>query len=139
MQPDRREHPAVLLVELFRALADGEGGAGDAERVVGGGRLGLEDDHEAVAGRLVDVAVVTLDDLEEAREVGLHELVQLLGLQLLGELRVAGDVEEEHRDLDVLLLQLGGVGILLEQPLDGLRHELRELALELLEQLEPLA
>ena len=53
-------------------------------------------------------------------------------------LRVAGDVEEEHGDLDVLLLQLGGVGILLEQPLHRLGHELRQLALELLEQLQTL-
>ncbi len=61
------------------------------------------------------------------------------GVDLLGELRVAGDVEEEHRHLDGLLLELGGVGILLEQALDGLGHELRQLALELLQELQALA
>src|SRR5439155_111419 len=51
-------------------------------------------------------------------------------------LRVARDVEEEHGHLDALLLQLGRVGILLQELLDGVGHELRELALQLLEQLE---
>jgi hypothetical protein len=139
VQADGREDAAVLLVELLGTLPDGEGGAGGVQRVVGGGGLRLEDDHEPVAGRLVDVAMVALDELEEAREVRLHELVQLARVQLLGQLRVAGDVEEQHRDLDVLLLQLGGVGVLLEEALDRLRHELGQLALELLEQLQPLA
>jgi hypothetical protein len=38
----------------------------------------LEDHHEPVARRLVHVAVMGSDDLEEGREIGLHELVQLL-------------------------------------------------------------
>src|SRR5207247_124477 len=79
------------------------------------------------------VAVVALDDLQEAREVGLDELVEALGVELLGQLRVARDVEEEHGHLDALLLELRGVGVLLEELLDGVGHELRELALELFE------
>src|SRR5439155_956216 len=105
--------------------------------VVGPAAIGLEDDHGAVAGGLVHVAVVALDDLQEAREVGLDELVEALGVELLGQLRVARDVEEEHGHVDALLLELRGVGVLLEELLDGVGHELRELALELLEQLEP--
>src|SRR5207247_5086783 len=38
-----------------------------------------------------------LDDLEEGRKVRLHEVVQPFGLELLGELGVAGDVEEKDQ------------------------------------------
>src|SRR5437899_12080449 len=114
-------------------LADGEGRAGGVVAGVARGPVGLEDDHEAVAGRLVHVAVVGLDDLEETGEIELDELVQLLGLELLGQLRVASDVQEEHRDIDGLLLELGGVRILLQKPLHRVGDELRQLALELLE------
>src|SRR5262245_12374607 len=78
VERDGREDTAVLLVEALRLLPDGERGARRVQRVVGGGAIGLEDHHEAVAGGLVDVAVVALDDLEERREVGLDELVQPL-------------------------------------------------------------
>jgi len=64
---DRREDAAVLLVQAGRAL-----GMANAARVafsawsVGCARTG--DDHQAVAGRLVHVAVVALDDFQKARE-----------------------------------------------------------------------
>ena len=101
--------------------------------------LPLEDDHEPVARRLVDVAVMRADDLEEAREVGLHELVEALGLELLGQPRIAGDVEKEDGDLLLPLLELGGRGVALEQLLDGVGNELGQLALELFEHFQTLA
>src|SRR5207302_548594 len=107
--------------------------------MVGGAAIGLENHHQAVAGRLADIAVVHLNDLEKGREIRLHQLVEPLGLELLGELGVAGDVEEEDRHLDALLLQLRGVRVLLEQALDGLGDELRQLPLELLQELQALA
>src|SRR3990170_4072746 len=95
----------------------------------------------ALRGRRTDddlAALVRLDDLEEAREVRLHELVELLRLELLGELRVARDVEEEDGHLDGLLLELRCARVLLEELLHRIGDELRELALELLEELEAL-
>ena len=136
---DRREDPAVFLVQRRRPLVDGEGCPRRVQRVVGRAALRLEDDHQAVAGRLVHVAVVALDDLQKAREIGLHELIEALGVELLGELRVAGDVEEHDRDLDRALLELGRVRAPLEELLDGVGHELGQLALELLEQRQSLA
>ncbi|HEU5321960.1 MAG TPA: hypothetical protein VFX28_14230 [Methylomirabilota bacterium] len=79
-----------------------------------------------------------LDDLQEAREVRLHELVEPAGVELLAQPRVAGDVEEEHRHFRRALLQHGGVGVALQELLDGVGDELRQLALELLEQRQPL-
>src|SRR5437899_11716689 len=81
-------------------LADGEGRAGGVDAVVARGPVGLEDDHEAIAGRLVHVAVVGLDDLEETGEIELDELVQLLGLELLGQFRVASEYTETHSVID---------------------------------------
>ena len=139
MELDGRKDAAVLLVQALRPLVDRERGARRADRMVRRAPVRLEDHHETVAGGLVHVAVLALDDLEEAREVCLDELVELLRVELLGELRIARDVEEEHRDLDGLLLQLGRVRVLLEEALHRLRDELRQLALELLEELEALA
>src|SRR5262249_51750401 len=127
-----REHARVLLVQLERLLADGEGRAGGVERVVllAAPRIAagpLEDDHEAIARRLVHVAVLRPDDLEEAGKIRLDELVESLGLELLAEARVAGDVEEEDGDLLVPLLERRRRGIPLEQILYGVRDELAEL------------
>src|SRR5262249_53701465 len=90
---DGREHAAVFFVEHPRALANREGRAGRVDGMVARSAFALEDHHEAVAGRFVHVAVVGLDDLEKAREVELDELIQLLRLELLRELRVSSDVE----------------------------------------------
>ena len=134
----------MLFVQLDRALADRERGARGIERVVHGpaagiAALGLENDHEPIARRLVHVALVLADDLEEGGEVGLHQLVEPLGLHLLGEARVARNVEEENGDLLLPLLQLGGRRVALEQFLDRIGHELGELALELLQHFQALA
>jgi hypothetical protein len=59
-------------------------------------------------------------------------------VERLGQPRAARDVEEEHGDLGGPLLELGRVRILFEQSLHGLGHELRQLSLDLLEELEPL-
>src|SRR5216117_604979 len=50
---DGREDATVLLVQTRRPLVDRERRPGRVQGVVGSAALGLEDDHEAVAGRLV--------------------------------------------------------------------------------------
>ena len=106
VQRDGGQGAAMLLVEINRLLADGKGGARGVQRMVlparfplVAGHRALEDHHEAVARRLVHVAVVRADDLEEGREVSLHHVIELVRRDLLAELGVPRDVEEEDGHL----------------------------------------
>jgi hypothetical protein len=125
-----------LLVELRDPGQEPEGRPGGVQRMPRQAALALEDHHQAVAGGLVHIAVLGANDLQERGEVLLDHAVQARGRELLRQARVALDVEEEHRDVGLALLELAGVGVLLEEARHRLRHELRELALDLLEQLE---
>jgi hypothetical protein len=143
VQLDGGEHAGVLVVQLERLLADRERRPRGVEGMIqlALGSLvprSLEDHHEPVPRRLVDVAVVHADDLEKTREVRLHELAESLGLELLAEPRITGDIQEQDGDLLVALLQRRRRRIALEQVFDRVRHELAELTLELLEQFETL-
>jgi hypothetical protein len=82
------------------------------------------------------VAVVRANDLEEAREVILDHAIEPLGRELLRQPRVALHIEEEHGNIRFALLELPGIRASLQQELDGLRHELGQLALDLLEHLD---
>ena len=85
-------------------LLDVEGGPDASLRVVAMGHRGAEDRHNTIADVLVDGPAVIgnacVGKLEEAPEEG----VDLLGVEFVGELRVAGEVGEQHRHLPPLSL-----------------------------------
>ena len=95
----------------------------------------LENHHETVAGRLVDVAAALEDLVEERAEVALDEPVHRRGVQASGQPRVAGDVDEQYRDVGLALGELGRVRRLLDQALHRARHELRQAGADRLENL----
>src|SRR5262245_20364064 len=68
------------------------------------GDRGTEDGHDAVADVPVDVPAVLLDDPVDAVEEAPDEGVDLLGVELVAQRRVAGEIGEEHRDLPPLSL-----------------------------------
>src|SRR5262245_41893925 len=68
------------------------------------GDRGTEDGHDAVADVPVDVPAVLLDDPVDAVEEAPLESVDLLGVELVAQRRVAGEIGEEHRDLPPLSL-----------------------------------
>jgi len=67
---------------------------------VGDGRP--EQGHDAVADVFVDAAAIALDDaVDEPEEPG-QQGMDLLGVELVGELGVVGQVGEQHRHLSPL-------------------------------------
>ena len=122
---DRERIVELLLVER---LGEGEQHQPRVHgpHAVGGGVAVLENRHEAVARGLVDVAARVGDAVQEAAEVPFHQGVELHGGDALGQAAIAADVHEEHGDVELLLGQLGRVGIGRDQALDRVGHELGE-------------
>ncbi len=122
---DRERVVDLLLVER---LGEGQQHQGRVDRphAVRGGIAVLEDRHEPVARRLVDVAARVGDAVQEAAEVSLDERVEVHRGDALGEAAVAADVHEEHGDVELLLGQSGRLGIGGDQALDRVGHELGE-------------
>src|SRR5262249_60596879 len=88
----------------------------------------VKDHHEPVARRLVDVAPVLDDLVEEGPEVALHEGVEIVGGQTRGQPRVAADVGEEHAHVRLPLVEGGRLRRFLDELPYPLGHELGEAA-----------
>ena len=118
------------------------GATEDAQRGLHGiarvalGLLVLEDHHETVARRLVDVAAIAQDLVEEGPEVALDHDVDAVGIVALRQPGVAGDVHEEHGHVHLALGELGRLRRLLDELLDPARHELRQAGPDGLEDLD---
>ena len=95
-------------------------------RLHGGSRVLalVEDDHEAVARRLVHVAAVLDDLVEEGAEIALDEGVEGVGSEPAGQPRVAADVREEHGDFGLALVERRRFRRFLDQVAHPLGHEL---------------
>jgi hypothetical protein len=82
-----------------------------------------EEGHDAVPGELVDGPLVPVDLVHEDLEARIHDLVDLLGVELLGEGGEVGDIGEKDGDelsltfygaasgKDLVGQELGGVGV----------------------------
>ena len=135
MHGDRLELSVQLPVDPLTLPMDPQGRQHRRPGVLARIRI-PEDDHEAVAGRLVDVAAMLHDLVQEGAEVALHEPVHLLQLHLGAEPGVAGDVREQHRDVGLALVEDRSLRGLLDQVLDGLGDELGQVGLDGLEDLD---
>src|SRR5262249_5270504 len=120
---------ASLRINTIGGAQKQQGGVDGSARV----RLGvgiLEDGHESVTGRLIDVAAPLVDTVEERREVTFDQRVQRLWRQSLAHVGVAGDVEKEDGDVPVPLRQPWGLGVRQDETLYRLRNELGEVVLD---------
>jgi hypothetical protein len=68
-----------------------------------------EEGHDAVAEELVHGAVIAVDDVGDEPQDAVHQCVQRLRVQALGEAGGIGHVGEEHGDLLALVLQLASI------------------------------
>ena len=64
-------------------------------------------DQQAVAEILGDMAGILLNDVRRCRLIGTHNLAQIFGIQVPGQLRGADQITEHHRQLTAF--GLGGV------------------------------
>jgi hypothetical protein len=111
MDADPRLEDLAAVGEHRRAeapdrLLDGERGE---HRVLRGVLLchrGAEERHEAVAGEHRDDALIAVDLREGELEILVEEVVVLLGIELLGDRRRAGEIAEEDRHLLPLALDV---------------------------------
>ncbi len=100
-----RELPADRGRKPGHGIADGQRCAHRAGRIVAMGDGRAEHGHDAVADMLVDVAAMLGDDPVGAAEEGIEERVDLLGVELGGERRIADEVGEQHAHLPPLALR----------------------------------
>src|SRR5262249_34612880 len=91
-QAQRIGIPAELFLEVERRIAG-------APRMVLVCNRRTEERHDAVAGEMGDGALEAMDSLGEQRGEPLHDAVEHLGVEVLGELHRPLHVGEEHRDL----------------------------------------
>ncbi|MDT4838508.1 hypothetical protein FQZ97_722660 [compost metagenome] len=113
-------------------LAHGDGHGDGGHRVLLralGGRV-AEEHHHRVADELVDGAAEFQGDLRHLVQVGVEQVGQRLGFQLLGQLGEALDVGEEHRQL----LALGFQAHALAAAEDRLPHLRRQVLGEVVRQ-----
>ncbi len=98
---DAEAEPPVTFqvgVEHVHAGADPACGAGGPQRVVLVQDGDAEDGEHGVPDELLDAAPVRGDHLAGGAEEPPHDLLQRLGVDLLADGRVAGDVAEQDRD-----------------------------------------
>src|SRR5437867_12924924 len=115
-----------------RALLDAERRQNGAASVVS--RVGrLEDDREPLARRLVDVAAVLHDLVEECAEIALDEPIELIELYLRAQPRVPRHIGEDNGHIELALVEHGSLRRLLDEVLDRLGDELRQIGLDAFE------
>jgi len=115
-------------VDLRRPPLNSERGEDGARRA---GRVGIsEDDHETVADRLVDVAAVPDDFVEESTEVSLHQPVHLIEVHLGAELGVTSDIRDTT-ETSASASSNDGALVTLDEVLDRLGTKLSEFVLML--------
>jgi hypothetical protein len=91
--------PLQLLRVLAKLLLEPQSRVARAPRMVLVGNRRAEKRHDPVTGVLVDRTLETVNAIREDREEAIHDLVPLLGIELLGQVHRAFDVGEEHRHL----------------------------------------
>src|SRR2546425_12504561 len=79
------EHAGEFLVQLFHLTLDGERAPNSVQGVLSGRAVILENHHEPVAGGLVYVPLIVMDNFEEAGEIPLEQPVYVPGIHLLRE------------------------------------------------------
>ena len=106
-----------------KGVLDGEGGVAGPEGMVLVGEWCAEEGHDAVTGELVDRPLVLVDLIHEDLEAPVHDPVDLLGVELLGdggEVRHVGKEDGDELALpfdrapggeDLLGQKLGSVGL----------------------------
>jgi hypothetical protein len=93
-------------------LLESQSGLGSALRVVGLVSRGVEDDHDRVAGEVLDhPAVLAQHDRHGSGPVAVEHLEHLGGRVLLRVGREALEIREEHRDLSLLASELCDLGL----------------------------
>src|SRR5262249_10113465 len=90
-----------LALHCLEALLHREGGAQRPAGMVLT-RDVTEEGHDAVTQKLVDCPVMLVHDLQHDVEGPVHDLADLLWVELLGHCGEARDVREEHGDLFAL-------------------------------------
>ena len=97
-------------VDLSRFIVDGDGSARRLQRMPG--RVGvLEDDHQSIASRFVDITVVLMNVVQKAGKVAFDQIVDFALIQRLANLRIASNIKKQDGNVPVLFLQLWGMGI----------------------------
>ncbi len=112
--------------EPLDPLAHGDRHPDRARRGVRARRRVVEEDHEPVAGEMLQGAPEGEHELPEGRVVVPEDGHRLLGLGHLGECREAAEVGEDRRDLAPVALEEGLVAGLDDQPGDLGREEAAE-------------
>ena len=106
---------------LREAFEKAQEGSGQIVGIVGEGRPG--EGHDAISGELVDRALVPVDLVHEDAETPVHDLMDLLWIELLREGCVIRDIRKQHcydlpltfdgtaRREDLLREELGGIRV----------------------------
>ena len=94
-----------LLPEAVELTEEVEGRVAGAVSMVLMGDRRAEERHHTVAGILIDRALEAVHAFRQDLEEAVEDHVPLLGIDLLGELHRAGDVDEEHGHLLALALE----------------------------------
>src|SRR3990172_5343402 len=97
--------PLKLVADLPHGLLDRQRRFHRARRVVLQGEGRAEQGHDPVAGELVHRALVPVDLRQHHLEEAIHQVVELLRVELLGEAGEVLEVGEEDGDLLALALQ----------------------------------
>ena len=84
----------------------------------------LKDGHEPIAGRLIDSTTGFVDTVQKGRKVAFHQGIQQRGCQALAQTGVTTDVEEQDRDITLLLGEFRRLGVGSDEALDGFQHAL---------------
>jgi hypothetical protein len=92
---DAERQPAELRLVVDGALLHLERGANRALRVVAVRDGCAEHGHEGISDHLVDEAVVALDHGAELRHARVDDLLQILGVLRLRDVRETGDIGEQ--------------------------------------------
>src|SRR5437016_1098902 len=115
VQPDahREVDPALAAQRLgilaLRAL-DRDGRRHRPHRVILKGDRRPEERHDAIAGELVDRALVAVHSLHEVYEGPVHDTVEVLRIESGRKRREADTIDEQHRHLLALALERAAGG-----------------------------
>ena len=90
--------PCQVFVQSDELRPHAERRAQRADRVVFVCGRDAEDGHDRVADELLDRAALGLDRLAHRGEVGVHHVLEALGVQALAHIREAGHIGEENGD-----------------------------------------
>jgi len=90
--------PSDLFSISFDSLLNGQSRMTSSLSMILMGYRRTEQSHHSVAGKLVDRTLVLVNLIHQNLEASVHDLVDFLGVELLGYGRVIGDVRKEDGD-----------------------------------------